>query len=129
MEYPKNLKYTKEHEWAKLDGDAVTVGITDYAQDALGDIVYIELPKVGAALEKGKGAAVVESVKSVSDVFSPVSGKVTEVNEKLHNAPEVVNKNPYADGWMFKIKPGNRKDLDDLLDSGAYEKFVGTQKH
>lgn len=129
MEYPKNLRYTKDHEWAKIDGDVVTVGISDYAQDALGDIVFIELPKVGAALEKSKGAAVVESVKSVSDVFSPVSGKVVEVNGKLNHSPEIVNKNPYTEGWMFKLKAGNKKEFDDLMTAEAYEKFVGTQKH
>jgi len=129
MNFPAELKYTKEHEWAKIDGDVATVGITDYAQDALGDIVFIELPKKGMTVTKGKGAAVVESVKSVSDVFSPVSGTVVDVNEAISNAPEKVNTSPYTEGWMMKVKLSNTSDLNDLMNAQDYEHFVAAQKH
>jgi len=129
MDYPKDLKYTREHEWIKLEGDTATVGITDYAQDALGDIVFIELPKKGAAVEKGKAAAVVESVKSVSDVYSPVTGTVLEVNQKLNDNPDVVNKKPYTDGWMFKASVKDRKQLDGEMNSDEYAKHVAEQSH
>jgi len=129
MDYPKDLLYTKEHEWARVEGDVATVGITDYAQNALGDIVFIELPKKGATVAKAKGAAVVESVKSVSDVFCPVSGTVVEVNESLSGAPDAVNKKPYSDGWMFKVRINSQKELSDLMNPEEYEKFASAQKH
>lgn len=128
MEFPKDLKYTKEHEWVRVDGDMVTVGITDYAQHALGDVVFVELPKVGDQVEKSKGAGVVESVKSVSDVFAPVCGRVTEANGKLHANPELVNKSPYKDGWMFKLKMEDKKELETLLNPQEYQKLVGEKK-
>ncbi|MCX6695683.1 MAG: glycine cleavage system protein GcvH [Candidatus Altiarchaeota archaeon] len=129
MDFPKDLKYTREHEWVKIDGDVATVGITDYAQNALGDIVFIELPKKGASVEKSKGAAVVESVKSVSDVYSPMSGTVVEVNEALNSSPDAVNKKPYTEGWMFKMKVKNVKDAEGLMNASEYEKYVAQQKH
>lgn len=128
MEYPKDLKYTKEHEWVRAEGDVATVGVTDYAQDALGDVVYVEVPKEGDKIEKGKGAAVVESVKSVSDVFAPLSGEVTEGNTQLEDNPELVNKSPYKDGWMFKVKMADKSALDSMMSAEEYEKFVGEQK-
>jgi glycine cleavage system H protein len=128
MDFPKELKYTKEHEWVKVEGDMVTVGITDYAQHALGDVVFVELPKIGDQVEKSKGAGVVESVKSVSDVYAPVCGKVTEVNGKLNSNPELVNKSPYKDGWMFKLKIEDKKELDALLAPQDYQKLVGEKK-
>ena len=124
MDYPKELKYTKEHEWVRLDGGEATVGISDYAQDALGDIVYVELPKQGDKLEKSKGAAVVESVKSASDVYAPISGEVTEVNGELESNPELVNKSPYGDGWMYKMKVADPKELDELMSNTEYEKLI-----
>ncbi|MFH0861958.1 MAG: glycine cleavage system protein GcvH [Candidatus Altiarchaeota archaeon] len=124
MEYPNELKYTKDHEWIRIEGDVAVVGVTDYAQHALGDIVFVELPKVGADVVKGKGAGVVESVKSVSDVFSPISGKVVDVNKALESSPETVNKSPYRDGWMFKVKVSDKKELETLMDSKDYQKLV-----
>ena len=128
MDYPGELKYTKEHEWVSVEGDTATVGITDYAQDALGDIVFVELPKTGDKVEKSKGAAVVESVKSASDIYAPISGEVIEANGEVEASPELMNKSPYGDGWMFKIKVKNASELDELMDAGEYEKFVGEQK-
>jgi len=128
MEFPEKLKYTKEHEWIKVEGGTATVGITDYAQDALGDVVYVELPKKGAAVEQSKGAAVVESVKSASDVYAPASGAVTEANGRLETNPELVNKSPYGDGWMFKLKLKNPSDLEGLMSAGEYRKYVEGKK-
>ncbi len=125
MDYPANLKYTKDHEWVRVEGDTAIVGITDFAQDALGDIVFVELPKVGQDVDAGKGAAVVESVKSVSDVYAPLSGKVSEVNSELEASPETVNKDPYKSGWMFKIKLKNKSDVEKLMDSKAYGQLAG----
>ena len=128
MDFPRELKYTKEHEWVKVEGDTATVGVTDYAQDALGDVVFVELPKVAGQVEKGKGAAVVESVKSVSDVYAPVSGKVTEANEALNGQPELINKSPYGKGWIFKLKLKDMSQLDALMAATEYEKFVAEKK-
>ncbi|MEN8175584.1 MAG: glycine cleavage system protein GcvH [Pseudomonadota bacterium] len=120
---PKDLKYTKSHEWVKDNGDGtVTVGITDHAQDLLGDLVFVELPDVGTTLEQGGECAVVESVKAASDVYAPVSGDVTEVNEELGGAPETINESPYEGGWLFRLKLANAGDLDGLLDADAYAK-------
>jgi len=124
MDYPEDLKYTEEHEWVLIEDDVVTVGITDFAQDALGDVVFVELPEEGATLEAGKSFGVVESVKAVSDIYAPVSGEVVEVNEELPDTPELVNTSPYEDGWMVKIKLSDPSELDALLDADAYKAFV-----
>ncbi|RME39908.1 MAG: glycine cleavage system protein GcvH [Deltaproteobacteria bacterium] len=121
MEFPEELKYTEEHEWAMVEDDIVTVGITDFAQDALGDVVFVELPEVGTQVEAGKPFGVVESVKAVSDIYAPVSGEVIEVNEELPDSPELVNTSPYEDGWMIKIRLNDTSELDKLLDADAYE--------
>lgn len=124
MEFPEELKYTEEHEWVLVEEEVVTVGITDFAQDALGDVVFVELPEVGAVLEAGKPFGVVESVKAVSDVYAPVSGEVVEVNEELPEAPETINTSPYEDGWMIKIKLSDPSQLKDLMDSEEYQEFI-----
>jgi len=127
---PKDLKFTKTHEWAKkLPDGTVAVGITDHAQGLLGDMVYVELPQIDAAVEAGKECAVVESVKAASDVYAPVSGKIIEVNTAVSDAPETVNKDAYGDGWMFRLEPKNAADLNALLDAKAYEALVAAEKH
>jgi len=119
---PAELKYTESHEWVRLESDGtVTVGITEFAQDALGDIVFVELPKVGTTFTAGDDAAVVESVKAASDIYSPLSGEITEVNEAVAGAPESINANAY-DAWLFKLKPADVSQLDGLLDAAAYGK-------
>jgi glycine cleavage system H protein len=119
---PSDLRYLSSHEWARLedDGETVTVGVTDYAQDMLGDVVYVEVPDVGAELAAGDEAGVVESVKAASDIFSPVSGVVIEVNEALEDSPELVNSDPYNDGWFYKIKIKDKSELQSLLDVEGY---------
>jgi glycine cleavage system H protein len=114
------LKYTADHEWLRLDGDIATVGITNFAQDKLGDLVFVELPGIGTRLQKGAAAAVVESVKAASDVYAPVSGEVTEVNAKVTSEPALVNSAPTGDGWLFKMKIADPEELDALLDERAY---------
>jgi glycine cleavage system H protein len=122
---PKNLKYLESHEWVRSEADGtVTVGISDHAQHALGDLVFVEVPEVGRALTKGAAAAVVESVKAASDVYSPVTGEVIAVNEALSASPELVNSDPYGEGWLFKVKPANSAELAHLLDAGAYGKVL-----
>ena len=116
---PSNLKYTDDHEWALIENDTITVGITDYAQSQLGDIVFVELPKVGSTLEKGGAFGVVESIKSVSDLLSPVSGEVIEVNSELEGTPESLNESPY-ESWMIKIKSSNLSETSELLDAEKY---------
>jgi glycine cleavage system H protein len=128
MNFPKELKYTKDHEWIRVEGALGVVGITDYAQHALGDVVFAELPKVGDELQAGKSAGVVESVKSVSDILSPVSGVVVEANSAIDSSPDLVNKGPYAEGWMFKLKMSDKKELDLLMGAAEYEKLVGEKK-
>lgn len=128
MENPKDLKYSKEHEWVKAEGDTATVGITDFAQKQLTDIVFIELPEKGKHATQGKAMAVVESVKSVSDVFAPVSGEIIEVNKELADSPELINKEPYGKGWMVKIRIENKKELDSLMPAAEYDKFA-KEKH
>ena len=125
MEFPKDLKYTKDHEWIRVAGDTGVVGITEYAQGELGDVVVVELPAVGAKLQQGKQFGTSEAVKTVSDLFAPVSGEVVEVNEALKDSPEVVNKDPYAGGWMVKVKISNATELDGLLDSAKYQEMIG----
>jgi len=124
MNVPEGLKYTKDHEWAKVDGDVVTVGITDYAQGELGDIMYIELPGVGTAVEQGASFGSIEAVKAASDLYAPVSGEVVEVNEQLNDEPEKVNASPYEDGWFVKIKISDPAELDTLLGSDAYTELL-----
>ncbi len=129
METPAELKYSKEHEWAKVDGDVVTVGITDFAQNQLGDVVYVELPKVGSQVKLMTPFGVVESVKTASDLFSPVNGEVIDVNPALTDQPELVNASPYADAWMIKVRMSNPADLDQLLSAEDYEKLTAEESH
>jgi len=124
MEFPDNLKYSKEHEWVKVDGEFVLVGITAFAQDELGDIVFVELPKAGRALKAGETFGVAESVKTVSDLYAPVSGQTVASNDELESQPELVNKSPYKDGWMIKMKMDDPKELDNLLSAQDYKKLV-----
>ena len=124
MSVPTDLRYTKDHEWVRIDGDEATVGITQYASDQLGDIVFVELPDVGRALEAHKPFGVVESVKAVSDLFAPLAGEVTAVNETLHAQSELVNSDPYGEGWMIKVRVGDVDAVDDLLDADAYDAIV-----
>jgi glycine cleavage system H protein len=121
---PTDRRYTKEHEWIRPDGDEAVVGITDYAQSQLGDVVYVELPPVGRTLRKGEAFGVVESVKSVADLYAPVSGTVVAVNDTLAAAPEEVNHSPYDEGWMIRVRPGAPEELETLMDSEAYERHL-----
>jgi glycine cleavage system H protein len=122
--YPEDLKYTKDHEWARIAGGKVTVGITQFAQEQLGDVVYLELPKVGAALRKGEPFGVVESTKAVSELFAPVSGKVSEINDPLVEHPEAINSDPYEAGWMIRVEGADAADIDALLSAAAYTKLI-----
>jgi glycine cleavage system H protein len=128
MAYPKELKYTKEHEWIKVEGETGTIGITDHAQQALGDIVFVELPKPGADISAGKSFGTVESVKAVSELYAPVSGSVTAVNEELNTTPEKINTEPHS-AWMIKVKIKDKGELGSLLSSDDYEKFVAEEGH
>jgi glycine cleavage system H protein len=119
---PQDLLYSKEHEWAKLEGENATIGITDYAQESLGDIVYVELPKVGTDIEQFFNVGVIESVKAVSDLFTPLSGKVVEINEALDRDPAAVNREPYGAGWLFKLKLSDVEEAKSLLNAADYEK-------
>ncbi len=125
MSYPENLRYTKDHEWVRLEGSTAIIGITDFAQRELGDIVYVEVETVGKALHANDVFGTVEAVKTVSDLFLPVSGTITELNEALANSPELVNTDPYGEGWMVKMTVDNTADVDQLLDAAAYEALVG----
>ncbi|PLX79536.1 MAG: glycine cleavage system protein H [Desulfuromonas sp.] len=124
MDFPDELKYTEEHEWVLVEENIATIGITDFAQDQLGDVVFVELPDVGVEVEEGKPFGVVESVKAVSDIYAPLTGEVVEVNEELPDTPEMVNTSPYEDAWMIKIKLSDPKEVDDLMDAAAYEEFI-----
>lgn len=124
MKLPDNLRYTQNHEWVLVDGDVATVGITDFAQGELGDIVFVEIETEGESLDKGEIFGTVEAVKTVSDLFMPVSGEVVEVNEELADAPEVVNKDPYGKGWMIRIKISDESELDELLSVDEYRKMI-----
>jgi len=124
MDFPEELKYTEEHEWVLVENDVVTVGITNFAQDQLGDIVFVELPEVGDMLEVGKTFGVVESVKAVSDVYAPVTGEVVAINEALPDEPEALNNSPYDKGWLIKIKLADPAVLDGLMNVTAYKEFV-----
>ena len=121
-----SIKFTNDHEWARQDGDTITVGITDYAQERLGDIVFVELPEVGASLTQNGDAGVIESVKAASDIYSPVSGEVTEVNTGLEDEPEKVNDDAQGDGWLFKLKAADSGEFDTLMDESAYQAFLET---
>lgn len=125
MNTPDNLRYTKDHEWVRIEGDEVTVGITDFAQHELGDIVYVEIETEGQDLEAGAVFGTVEAVKTVSDLFLPVAGTITQVNGALNDKPEVVNSDPYGEGWMIKMKVSNPADLENLMDAAAYGALVG----
>lgn len=125
MSYPANLRYTKDHEWISLEGNIATIGITDYAQHELGDIVYVEVDTIGKTLEAGAVFGTVEAVKTVSDLFLPVSGTITELNSALGNAPELVNNDPYGEGWMVKMTVTNPADVEALMDAAGYEAVVG----
>jgi len=126
--YPENFKYTKEHEWVRVEGDIGVVGITHHAQEELGDIVYVDLPKVGSNVEQGKTMASVESVKAVSDVYAPVSGEVVEVNSLLATSPEKLNEDPHGDAWLVKIKLSAPSEIKQLLTAEEYQKYVGAEK-
>jgi len=121
---PENLLYSKEHEWVKIDGDMATIGITDYAQNSLGDIVYVELPRVGKQIEQFGNIGVVESVKAVSDLFTPVGGEVLEINGSLESDPAAVNRDPYGEGWLFKVKLKDAGEKSNLLSAADYEKVA-----
>ena len=126
MNFPTNVKYTKEHEWIRQEGDVAYVGITDYAQQQLGDIVFVDIPTVGETLAAGETFGTIEVVKTISDLFLPVSGEVLEQNETLADQPELVNQDPYGEGWLVKIKPADDADFDSLLDAEAYKALIAT---
>jgi glycine cleavage system H protein len=127
-EYPKDLKYTKDHEWAKKSGSAIVVGVTFHAQEALGDVVYVELPKLGAEVKAGERFGTIESTKAVSDLFSPISGKVVKVNDDLSGNPQKVNQEPYTGGWIIEVEPSSAGEYDALMDAATYEKLLATAK-
>lgn len=124
MNFPQNVKYTNEHEWIRLEGDVAYVGITDYAQEQLGDIVFVDIPTEGEALEANEVFGTIEVVKTISDLFLPVAGEILEQNTALEENPELVNKDPYGEGWLIKMKPADAADLDNLLDAEEYKKVV-----
>jgi len=127
MEFPEELKYTEEHEWVMVEGELAVIGISDFAQDALGDVVFVELPEVGAEVEAGKAFGVVESVKAVSDIYAPISGTVEEINEDLLDTPEIINTSPYEDGWLIKIRMRDASDVEDLMDAEAYQALIAEE--
>ncbi|MDH5231345.1 MAG: glycine cleavage system protein GcvH [Gammaproteobacteria bacterium] len=126
---PSNLKYSKSHEWIEVSDDIVTIGISDHAQDLLGDLVYVELPEVGNEINAGDACAVVESVKAASDVYTPLSGEIIEVNDALADNPELINQSPYGDGWIYKLRLSEVAELDDLLDADAYTALAAEEEH
>ena len=128
MTYPNNLRYTKEHEWVRVEGDIAVMGITDHAQQELGDIVYVDLPKLGASVEKGKSFGSVESVKAVSDIYAPVSGKIVAFNENLSTAPEKINEDPHGEAWMVKIQLADAAEIQQLLSAEDYQKYLGEEQ-
>ena len=121
---PDDRKYTKSHEWIKVDGDEALVGITDYAQNALGDITYVELPEVGQAVEAGEESGVIESVKAASDIYAPIAGEISDANVHLEEEPEIINRDPYDDGWIFKMKNFDEDDVEDLMDAPDYSALL-----
>ncbi len=124
MAYPPEYRYTKQHEWVGVSGDVATIGITDYAQHELGDVVFAELPKVGVKVESGKSFGTVESVKAVSEIYSPVSGEVTEINGELQNTPEKINTDPHGSAWLIRVKLANPAEVKGLMDAAGYEAFI-----
>lgn len=124
MKFDESVKYQESHEWARLDGDVATVGISDYAQDELGDVVFVELPEVGTTMNQGDAFGVVESVKAASDLYMPAGGEVVEVNEALKDTPEKINEDPFGDGWVIKIRVADASQLDGLMDAAAYKTFT-----
>lgn len=124
MKFDADVKYQKSHEWARFEGETIIVGISDYAQDSLGDVVFVELPEVGNSLQQGDSFGVVESVKAASDVFIPVSGEVIEINEELADNPELINEDPFGKGWIVKIKPSDMSELDSLMNAQDYETYT-----
>jgi|TARA_B100001105_G_scaffold147315_1_gene118028 glycine cleavage system H protein len=124
MDLPQNLKYTKEHEWVKIDGDLLMVGITDHAQSELGDIIFIEFPDLNQVISKDEPFGTIEAVKTVADLFAPVSGKIIEINQSLEDSPELVNSDPYGEGWIVKITDIDKSQLDSLLDSNNYKRII-----
>ncbi len=128
MNFPDDLRYTREHEWARRKGKNVVVGVTEFAQDQLGDVVYLELPDIGDAVKKGEAFGVVESTKAVSELFAPISGTIVEVNDPLSDAPETVNEDPYEEGWMVVIEPSDPTELDALMDAKGYQAFLEEQE-
>jgi glycine cleavage system H protein len=128
MEFPEGLKYSKEHEWVLVEGNTATIGITEFAQEELGDIVYVELPEVGEKIVKDDPFGAVESVKAVSDIYAPVSGSVLEINDVLPDNPETINDDPYGDGWMIRVELSDTDDLTDLMDAEEYAEYVQQQK-
>ncbi|OGQ26534.1 MAG: glycine cleavage system protein H [Deltaproteobacteria bacterium RIFCSPLOWO2_02_FULL_50_16] len=127
MLIPEDLKYSEEHEWVKVNGNMATIGITDYAQDQLGEIVYVELPAEGERFSKADAFGSVESVKSVNDIFSPLTGRVAEINDPLVDSPETINEEPYGEGWMIKIEMANKKELEDLMSADEYEVYISEE--
>jgi glycine cleavage system H protein len=127
MAYPKNYRYTKEHEWINVEGGLATIGITDYAQHELGDVVFVELPKPGAQIETGKSFGTVESVKAVSEIYAPVAGEVIEVNGELQNTPEKINNDPHGGAWLIKVRLTNTAELSGLMDAAAYEAYIAAK--
>ncbi len=125
MNFPENLRYTKDHEWIRVEGDEAVIGITDFAQHELGDIVYVEIETIGKQLTTGSVFGTVEAVKTVSDLYLPLSGTITELNPKLNSNPELVNTDPYGDGWMVRMKISNLSESEDLMDAAAYQNLVG----
>jgi glycine cleavage system H protein len=121
---PENLRYSKDHEWILVEGDTATVGVTDYAQESLGDVVYVDLPTVGATFGAHESVGSVESVKAVSDIFTPISGEILEVNESLNDAAETVNSDPYGAAWMVKVRLTNPSEIDELMDAAAYQQYL-----
>lgn len=125
MNIPEGLKYSKEHEWVRMEGDVAVIGISDFAQGELGDIIYVDIESIGESLEANEIFGTVEAVKTVSDLFMPISGEVLEFNEKLQDDPELVNTDPYGEGWMIKVKPSDLAELDALMDAAAYQELLG----
>ena len=125
--FPDNLRYTKEHEWVRLDGKCAFVGVTDYATEQLGDVVHLDLPEVDAEFEKEAACAVIESVKSVSDIYVPVSGKIVEINETVTDNPAIINEDPYGEGWLFKVEMTDPGEVDGLMSAAAYQKFLADE--
>lgn len=125
MNFPESLQYTKDHEWIRIEGDICTIGITDYAQGELGDVVFVELPAVGKVLKAHDSFGTIEAVKAVSDLYAPISGSIIEINKELEKTPETVNKDPYSAGWMVKVKLSNAAEVAGLLDAAAYKALIG----